>query len=192
MAWVVNSPNEFLQLNIKPSNTVQTVNLRDGEGFAAFEESYFRVAEQSQDVTLAFQFFTSTAIDAANYPTKFVVLNGKTNAERFAELQTMADRTARHMIENYYAGGRNHSASIESWQFNLRTKTFNAVFRINWNGKTTNKPFAIKGNFYAKATGADSRFELVEESNFGVLVDLARSFRGGQSIQVGQVVTNLF
>jgi hypothetical protein len=187
--WVANSPNEAVQLKLNPSNTVQVANLRQGEGFAAFEEVYFRAATQATDVTLAFQFFTSASPDAASYPIKHVVLKGKTEAERLAELQVMADKTARHMVEKYYGGGRNHSASIESWKFNLRDRNFHANFIINWSGTITNKPFSIKGNFFSKASGAESRFELLEESNFG---SLARAFRGGSSIKVGDVVIDVF
>lgn len=191
--WVANAPSEFVQVKLSPSNTVQSVNLRQGDGFAAFEESYLRASGGATNVSLAFQFFTSTAADATAYPVKHVVLNGKSESERFAELQAMADRTARYMVTQYYASGRNHTANIESWKFDLRTRTYAAIFTISWNGLTLakDKTFSIQGKFTARATGLESRFELTAESNFGMFVEMARSMRGGPSIRVGEVVTGV-
>lgn len=191
--WVANAPSDSVQVKLNPSNTVQTVDLRQGDGFAAFEESYLRAASADTDVSLAFQFFTSTAADSTAYQIKHVVLNGKSESERFAELQTMADRTARYMVSQYYAGGRNHTATIESWKFDLRTRTYAAIFTISWNGLTLakDKTFSIQGKFSAQATGLESRFELTAESNFGMFVEMARAFRGGPSISVGSVVTGV-
>jgi hypothetical protein len=105
----------------------------------------------------------------------------------------MADRTARYMVSQYYAGGRNHTATIDSWRFDLRTRTYTAIFTISWNGLTLakDKTFSIQGKFSARATGQESRFELTSESNFGIVVEFARAFRGGPSISVGNVVNGV-
>ena len=162
--WVKNRPAEIVQLVLAPSKTLQTVDLKNGDGFAAFQTAFSQAEETEADVQLAFRFYTSAAPNAAHYPEKSVTLFGKSDEERLVELQDIATRAARKLVTDRYTGGRNVSASILGWKFDRPNKRYVADVRMNWNGLffATNS-YWVEGRLIAGEAGDSGSFELTAE-----------------------------
>lgn len=186
--WVANSPDEAVQLNLPPSKTSQTVDLRSGDGFAAFLAAFQRAEAASPDVNVQFQFHTSTAPESASYPVKSVTLQGKSQDERLAELQSMALKAAWKLVGSYYGGGQNISAQVLRWTFDPRSRSYAALLRISWNGRNqASNSYWIEGQLSSAESGEGSQFELTAEGDFTWWV------RGvaGLTLKVGNVVKDL-
>jgi hypothetical protein len=162
--WIADSADQYVQLHVTPSRAYQTIDLREGDGYPSFAAAYQRAQSVSADVGLHFQFFTSTATDAAPYPPKQVILRGKSQEERLRELQALADRAGRHIVGKYYDGGSNITSQVMEWRFDSATRAFTSILRISWNGIIVkSNSYWMQGNLTVSESGGDSKFEITRE-----------------------------
>ena len=124
--WVANAPERAVDLALKPSRTIQPVDLREGNGYAAFQGAVQQAQAAGPAVALQFRFHTGPGAESTAYPDQAVTLHGKSADERRGELQSLADRAARLLVGRHYGGGRDIRAELLSAQHDTDTRRYQA------------------------------------------------------------------
>lgn len=186
--WVSTSPSDVVQLDVPSSKAVAPVDLRNGDGYAAFNAAVLKAQSAENDIKLNFQFHASNSVDAPPYPPIVVVLEGKTATERRAEVMSMASRAANRIVGDHYGGGRDVAAEVLDWGYDAPNRRYSALLRFVWSGReVASNKYWIEGRMVADESGENSQFELTREGDFSPIV---RAWVGIK-VKVGDVIKDV-